>query len=148
FCIFIIVDVEYLIATDEVPGILAALLGWQCIAGTTQKNTRTAGTNLHITTALVALNICFRRLIATHTKLCTLSLGQLVGKIRIKCIQQILPLFFAVSDRVQRVFHIGGKAIVHKVFKTFCQPLSDYVTHFIGIETTVLHMYIPSLLNG
>ncbi len=60
----------------------------------------------------------------------------------------MLPLALALGDIIQMLFHGGGKAVVHEVGKALVETLGDDVAHLLGVEATVVHRHVATILNG
>ena len=49
---------------------------------------------------------------------------------------------------IEVLFHAGSKAVVHQVRKALGQTLGNDVTHFFGVEATVMQGHVTTVLNG
>lgn len=52
------------------------------------------------------------------------------------------------GNLIEAVFHLRGEVVVHQFAEVGFQAVSDDLTHFFRIETTVFNTNVTAVLNG
>ncbi|MCY1361163.1 hypothetical protein D9M69_478210 [compost metagenome] len=87
-------------------------------------------------------------MVGTHALVGAFGQFQLLLEVAVELVEQMLPVTLALGNVVQVLFHAGGEAVVHQVGEAFIQAFGNDVAHLLGVETTVVHRDVTTLLNG
>ena len=119
FSFIIFFDVDGFIAGGQIYRVLTPLFGPQRIAGTTEEHAGARGSDHHRTTAFGTFNISRRGTVGAHAALFILGTANLLAKVAIETIEQLLPVELALGNIIQLLFHGRGETIIHHVSEIF-----------------------------